>query len=236
MLSLLSIYCSSPGRVAGLPNSTMSAPKQGVSDALPPQLHDYVAALSPKDRMEAERALITLNTVRYPVLFPPQGPDKPTLAKLAAETNAAMLHCSGNCVLLSACLLHNLMEPQHRLAVGNSYPIYEGFDSRVVEPLIFGQELESVGCCDSIDATRETILATYQETGQRFFVLSTTGYQLPLLGECGHALNAVVILDHQGEPAVQFVDAWKTSNPTPSDEELAARYRNAIFEIKCLNK
>ena len=61
------------------------------------------------------------------------------LSNLALKTNAALVHFSGNCALLSRCMLFNLRHLKDRVLLGakNTAPFYEGVDEDAADKLLF---------------------------------------------------------------------------------------------------
>lgn len=181
---------------------------------------------------EVKRVELAINTLKNPSKIDHSILDKNQLNKLAAEVNAAIVHYSGNCTLLSHCLLYNLVHGEQKLAAINSYPVTNGLDTEVVEKMLFGKNLEVLPSTNSIEGLKTQLIDQYHKTGTRYFVLDTEGYSVPLIGESGHSLNAVILLNKQQKPFVQFVDAWKTSEHTPSEQQLSSRYKDATFTAR----
>ena len=86
----------------------------------------------------------------------------------------------------------------------------------------------------TLEEVRDLILRHYKRTHERDYVIKAFGYQVPVLGPCGHAFNAV-ILDNAIKPVVQFVDAWKTSEVLPTLQQLQSRmHPDTQFIVYCL--
>ena len=151
------------------------------------------------------------------------------------DVNVATLHFSGNCALLSTIVMYNLLNRHNSfLAASNTYPILTGVSESVASKLLLGQDLTQYGYrCNSIDALETQILECYIATGKQVFTISATEYRVPIVGETGHDFNAVVLMDKDGNPRVQFVDAWKTSDHLPSKDNLINKYsgENPIYEV-----
>lgn len=183
------------------------------------------------DRSEASRIEASLQTFKDPKRIDINKLDKETLNSIAKDTNAAFVHFSGNCALLAHCFLYNYINQKQELAAINTYPVYEGVSSDIVEEALFGDTLIEICKSENLKDIEKEILNNYNQTGQSCFILNTSGYQVPLMGSSGHELNAVVLKDKFGNPKVQFVDCWKTSQCTPTHDQLAARYKNATFKL-----
>lgn len=155
-----------------------------------------------------------------------------SLAKIAKLVNSAFFHIRGNCSLLSRCLLYNLKKGQSILSSKNTFPIYLGVSEIVADQIIFGKGLSLVesGLATLADV-EEAVLREYTLSGEKFYLISSSNYKVPLFGSCGHYFNAVVLLNEAGIPFVQFVDSWKTSEIMPTREQAEKRNPFAIFEI-----
>ncbi len=196
--------------------------------ALPEEIRQRID-LDNGEHQRIDKGLLYRRNIR---LIPSEGLTKNALNRLAQETNATFIHASGNCVLLSLSLLRNLIRENNALCVQNTFPIYRGISSVDAATIVFGEELTYVSAgMSNLDEVEDTILRNYYEHNERFYVLSSQGYRVPLLGECGHNLNAVVLIREDGQPYVQFVDAWKTSDTTPTKETLSRRYQEATFSL-----
>ncbi len=157
------------------------------------------------------------------------------LAKAVYSVNGAAFHYSGNCALLQAVFMYNMVNPHGVILSGtNTSEPMRAVNSGMAQFLITGGPLEPVkgGDIHDIDQLEEKILEHYKASGQRVFAIDAEGYQVPLMGESAHGFNAVVRLDSSGEPHVQFIDAWKTSNSLPTKDDLRAKYSDsATFKI-----
>jgi plasmid virulence protein D len=70
----------------------------------------------------------------------PETLDREKLSSIASQVNAApYLHFTGNCALLSACMLYNLIRNKVILGAGNIYPITKGLSPSSVQMLLFGE-------------------------------------------------------------------------------------------------
>jgi len=136
--------------------------------------------------------------------------NKEKLKKIAKDINVSTIHASGNCTLLSRCLLYNLKNKKCILGTKNTFPLNKSVNTVAANKIIFGQHLSIVQTSlRNIDDVEKSLLEAYSKTGERFYVIDAEK----------HSFNAVILLD-QDKPYVQFVDAWKTSNPTPKRHEL----------------
>lgn len=154
------------------------------------------------------------------------------LKHLAYCTNSSFVHYSGNCALLSTCLLFNLKYGSNILAAKNSSPFNVGLDGSASAQIIFGQDLtKSQQTFSTIAALEAEIINIFQSEGERFFKIYSEGYTVPVMGECDHALNAVV-LGSGTSINVIYVDAWKTSNYISSAQQLQKRYLNGAFSLE----
>ncbi len=154
------------------------------------------------------------------------------LKKLAYYTNSSFIHYSGNCTLLSTCLLFNLKYGRNILSAKNSSPFNVALSGSTSAQIVFGQKLtKSNQSFSTVSALEAEIINVFQNEGERFFKISSTGYTVPIMGECGHCLNAVV-LGSGTSINVIYVDAWKTSNYLSSSQELQKRYPNGTFSLK----
>lgn len=175
------------------------------------------------------RTVAALERIEHGKKIDLPGLTKDELSRLAKKVNSAGFHCSGNCVLLASCMLYNLKHGAPELAAKNVSPVYEGLNSDVVGVVLFGQQWEKCAQRATLKEAEADMLRVYEETGNRFFVLETSGYQVPFIGECGHCANAVILLDENQQPHVQIVDAWKTwgDENVPTQEAFAKRYVSA---------
>ncbi|EDL3011589.1 SPI-2 type III secretion system effector cysteine hydrolase SpvD, partial [Salmonella enterica subsp. enterica serovar Enteritidis] len=99
-----------------------------------------------------------------------------------------------------------------------------GLDSAIVDKIIFGHELNQSYCLNSIDEVEKEILNRYDIKRESSFIISAENYIVPIIGECGHDFNAVVICEYDKKPYVQFIDSWKTSNILPSLQEIKKHF------------
>ncbi|TFZ48693.1 virulence protein SpvD [Serratia proteamaculans] len=153
----------------------------------------------------------------------PQNLSKKNLKKMAAHVNNTYLHYSGNCVLLSACLHYNIHHRQDILSSKNTMSPTIGFETTIVDRVIFGQGIELSHCFNSLDEVRNEISRRYDINRESSFIITATNYTIPLIGECGHDFNAVIICE-EDRPYVQFIDSWKTSNTLPTFEQLNTHF------------
>lgn len=73
----------------------------------------------------------------------------------------------------------------------------------------------------------------YMINGERSFIIQAQGYTVPIIGQCGHDFNVVVLCGEDNKPYVQFVDSWKTFNVLPTITELNAYFpSSAEFYIR----
>ncbi len=157
--------------------------------------------------------------------------DRNILKKLAYYTNSSVVHCSGNCVLLSTCLLFNLKNGRNILAAKNSYPLKMGLSNAAAIQIIFGRNLNVSQQFYTIEALELEIIRIFKDEGERFFKIRSDGYAVPLMGESGHTLNAVVVGSGSFIEVV-YVDAWKTSNYLFSAQQLQKRYQKGAFSVE----
>ena len=150
------------------------------------------------------------------------------LKKSVAEVNAATVHYSGNCALLSRIVMYNFLNKDGpKISASNTYPIYEGVNYLAVSQYLFGIPLHDIEVeIDNISSLEQQILDCYERTKEQVYVIGVSGYCLPVIGEAGHGhdFNAIVQLDESGKPKVYFVDAWRTSNSMLSTEWLSKQY------------
>lgn len=155
-----------------------------------------------------------------------------SLAKMAKRVNSSFIHISGNCTLLSRCLLYNLKKGQPILSSKNTFPIYLGVSEITADQIVFGKGLSVVESnLVTLADVEEAVIREFETSGEKFYVISSSNYKIPLFGSCGHYFNAAVLLDEAGVPFVQFVDAWKTSEILPTREQAEKRNPLATFEI-----
>jgi salmonella plasmid virulence protein D len=185
------------------------------------------------------RMLRALKVNQKPTLFNPEHYDKKNLEHVVREVNAAHVHFSGNCALLSTTLMYNLLnEHQCYLAAKNTYPIFEGISEYHAAEILLGQGLKPVGDARFVhELTEDEIIEHYEKTGEHVFLISLASFNR-LTGATGHVLNALVYLDEQAKPRVQFMDAWRTSKPLFSIDYLKKHYNShALCSIQyCPNK
>ena len=147
------------------------------------------------------------------------------LKTFVADSNGALMHYSGNCVLLATLIMRNfLANDRVSLAAKNTYSIFEGIDINESTNLLLGQHLIYSRPFNSIEELESHIIRNFNTNGERVFIILSEGYKVPIVGESGHAFNAVVLTDLNNKPYVQFIDAWKTSNYLPSIKELQQKY------------
>lgn len=156
--------------------------------------------------------------------------NKETLHGLAFDVNGAFLHYSGNCVLLARAFLYNLHNGSNVLSVDNTYPILQGMSSKESDKILFGKRLTTIKHnIQGINALESEILKQHARTGDIFYIVESEGFSINLIGyefSVGHHFNAVV-LEANHSPQVQFVDAWKTSNLTPTKQDLDEKFRES---------
>jgi salmonella plasmid virulence protein D len=186
--------------------------------------------IAPKLLDTRNRMLRALKVNQKPTLFNPEHYDKNNLEHVVREVNAAHVHFSGNCALLSIILMYNLLnEHQCYLAAKNTYPILEGLSEHSAAKILLGQDLKLVGdVCFVHELTEDEIINHYEKTGEQVFLISITSFNR-LTGPTGHVLNARVYLDEQAKPKVQFMDAWRTSKPLFSIDYLKKHYPSHAF-------
>lgn len=153
------------------------------------------------------------------------------LKKIAHYTNSSFTHYSGNCALLSSCLLFNFKHGRNILAARNCSPFYEGLDGQTARKMIFGEEIiKKYQKFSNVAALESRILRVFENEGERYFIISSEGYSAPIVGEVSHSLNAVVISSGTSNEVV-YVDAWKTSQHLYSSQDLQKRYPNGTFTL-----
>ena len=158
-------------------------------------------------------------------------PDK--LAAIAKRTNAARLHCSGNCTLLSRAVLYNLSTQEERIAAKNSYPPHKALSEYELDKLV--PTKPSSISLSSVAHLEENIINNYQNKGERFFIVNVRYKSKALRSYMGHSFNGVVLFGKNDKPYVQFVDAWKTSKRTYTAHQLAKRYPSASFSTRVID-
>ncbi|WP_253382013.1 T3SS effector cysteine hydrolase SpvD family protein [unidentified bacterial endosymbiont] len=163
----------------------------------------------------------------------PQNLSRDDLKKMARYVNNTYVHYSGNCALLSACLHYNIHHRQDMLSSKNTASPTVGLDSANVDKVIFGKELNQSYYLNSIDEVEEEILNRYDINRESSFIIRAENYIVPIIGECGHSFNAIVICEYNKKPYIQFIDAWKTSNILPSLQEIKKHFpSSAGFYIR----
>lgn len=160
--------------------------------------------------------------------------NRESLKKMAQRVNNAMFHYSGNCNLLAHCLLYNLVNDKSILTCNNTPQFYKGLEDEDICPILFNKLLTKVAKTQNLESLEKHLIEHSSNTGNRFYVIESYGYIIPLLGTCGHALNAVVIPGEDGKLSVQFLDAWKKFDAAPTRESLSKRYTNAYFSASYL--
>ncbi|EHJ7499159.1 SPI-2 type III secretion system effector cysteine hydrolase SpvD, partial [Salmonella enterica] len=154
----------------------------------------------------------------------PQNLSRDNLKQMARYVNNTYVHYSGNCVLLSACLHYNIHHRQDILSSKNTASPTVGLDCAIVDKIIFGHELNQSYCLNSIDEVEKEILNRYDIKRESSFIIRAENYIVPIIGECAHDFNAVVICEYDKKPYVQFIDSWKTSNILPSLQEIKKHF------------
>lgn len=167
--------------------------------------------------------------------------DTKKLENFISDINASLFHYSGNCSLLSTVVMYNFLNTNNiSLAARNTYPIMEGISQYYASEFLLGQTFtEYGGQLKTIEDLENKIIECYEKKGEQVFLISASGYKVPFVGETGHCFNAVVLLDKDQKPSVQFVDAWKTSNYLPSKYDLEHKYsgKSPSYQISfCENK
>jgi plasmid virulence protein D len=202
---------------------------------LPADIKGRVACEDFKDA-KSERIIKALKSKKDPEEITYQSLTKEKLAQIANDVNGSYLHYTGNCVLLARTMLYNLTNETNILSANNTPPFYSPLSRISSEKILFGKELVSLSGHFSTDELESAVLEVYKRYKQAFCVITSIGYRLPIVGKTSeHDFNAVVLFDKEAnKPYVQFVDAWKTSNYTPSKEELKQRYPNGRFGIHFL--
>lgn len=184
---------------------------------------------------EKNRVLDSLHVNQKHYSFNPAQLTKEDLVKLANGMNASFVHMSGNCSMLSRCMIYNFKIGRNVLAASNTFPVYQGVDGLIIDEMLFGKGLSMVGDrSQKKNELEESILAEFKKTNERCFLIRALNYRIPLAGEIGHDFNAVVI-DTKTGPKVMFVDAWKTHNNVFTATEIQNQYhQNDEFLIaKC---
>lgn len=155
------------------------------------------------------------------------------LKKMAGFVNHAVVHYSGNCVLLAACVHYNIEKNAKILCAGNISSPRVGLEPEVVDKVIFGKELNRSSFLNTLDEVSKEVLRRYEVYGDRSCIVSAESYSVPLFGETWHDFNAVVLLDSSNKPFVQYLDAWKTSSTLPEKEALQAHFPvSACFIVR----
>ncbi|MHC8353961.1 T3SS effector cysteine hydrolase SpvD family protein [Pseudomonas sp. LB3P81] len=155
------------------------------------------------------------------------------LRQIARFANYTYIHYSGNCSLLSACVHYNIENNANILRCENTSSPHMALDSDVVDMFVFGDVLNLSCCFHSLEEVDKEVLRRYEVNGERSCIVGAENYVVPLIGECAHDFNAVVLLDSESKPMVQYLDSWKTSNTTPSMEELKSYFpASAYFTVR----
>jgi len=150
------------------------------------------------------------------------------LNELANATNCSVVQYSGNCVLVSRCLLYNLKSGRNVLAVSNTYPILEFICNSTADKILFEKALvtyknDGFYSTSSVDGLEKGILNAFTQTGERNFIIEIHHHEkIPLIGWTlpGHDMNAVVV--GSGENAeVIFVDAQRPGKHIVTKASLA---------------
>jgi salmonella plasmid virulence protein D len=186
-----------------------------------------------------QRTIKALKTKKNPEKINRENLTSKKLSEIAKDVNGSFIHCSGNCVLLSRAMLYNLTQGKNILSVNNTAPFYKGFDETIdIDKVIFGKALTAVKKqIDDVEDVVTAILDEFAKSKERLYLIESEGFEISIAGTsftCGHDFNAVVLWNNNDKPYVQFVDAWKTSDFTPSEEKLAQRYSHGNFTIKKL--
>ncbi len=176
---------------------------------------------------DEQRILNAFEWNKKPLEFTDEKLDKATLKKIAAATNSAIIHYSGNCTALAYALLYNLKMQKAETAIANTFPLHTGLDPLCSANIFFGQALAFIPVPkNSKHELTTTILETFQSQGERHFVININ-YQKPKTFSRGHVLNAVVI-GNKNNPQVIYVDAWKSSTYVYTPDELLKEYSMAM--------
>ncbi|WP_433735996.1 T3SS effector cysteine hydrolase SpvD family protein [Pseudomonas putida] len=184
--------------------------------------------LNADDRFDLNRIQQSLHFDPYPEPLP-ERLSVDDLQRVASYVNYTYLHYSANCVLLSACAHYNLEYKANILRSENLSSPYTGLNPEVVDEVVFGVSLRSSFRYLSLEDVEREVLRRYEINGDQSCIVSAEGYVVPLVGEISHDFNAVVLLNSENRPIVHYVDAWKTSNTTPSREELKSHYSPSTF-------
>lgn len=157
--------------------------------------------------------------------------------EMAKYVNNTHFHYSGNCALLSACLHYDIHHRQNILSSKNTTSLTVGLSGNIVDVVIFGQKLKQSRCFHSVYEVEEEILKRNCSNNEYLFIISAENYIVPIVGECGHDFNAVVIYEDNKASYVQFIDSWKTNNILPSTRELKKHFSSsALFYIRSLGE
>lgn len=195
--------------------------------SLDEELRDNVRDIDYKHRSQAFVLLKSITVHKSPEKISKLNTH--VLRKIAKNVNSSKIHFSGNCVLLSRCLLYNLKKGKIFLSGQNTYPIFQAVNSIIAEKIIFGKILlKDHRELKNIDQVVDEILNRYRQTRTSFYAIDFIHNNKE---KNGHSFNAVVLLDDEGAPYVQFVDSWKTSNHLPSQRDLSSRYADGRFII-----
>lgn len=167
--------------------------------------------------------------------------NKSNIKQVVREVNAVSFHYSGNCCLLAILVMYNFLNPYNcYLAAKNTYPIFSGIELETASHFLLKQDLkriEKTGLPDMY-CVEHYILKHYQATGECIFLI-TVDYNLFPFGRMGHVFNALIYIDGNNEPAIQYIDAWKCSRPLLSYKDLNKRFPcgSGTFNIYyCENK
>lgn len=181
----------------------------------------YIADNNSHDAKRINNALLVETEEQE---YYPEKLTRQNLQQMAKYVNNTYIHYSGNCVLLAACLHYNLHYRKDILSAKNTASPTIGISGTIVDQLIFGKQLESSHRFHCLADLEKELLMRYMINGERSFIIQAQGYTVPIIGQCGHDFNAVVLCGEDNKPYVQFVDSWKTFNVLPTITELNAHF------------
>lgn len=183
---------------------------------------------------ERMRILTALQFCENAPALNPFNPDE--LLLIVGCTNSSVVHCSGNCGLLTRALHYNLLNGRVAYTVDNTWPPHKPILPFLAEKIIFPDKKFNYTNDAFFKATGLTrkLKELHSSSGRNFFIIEINDSSNKLM--FGHNLNAVIYNnsqdDRNAEQVVFFVDAWRTFNKIMTTAQLDATYPYARFEIR----
>lgn len=184
----------------------------------------------PKLSKEGARIRKALKAQANPKPIDTENLDRNKLKKIARHINMSSFHCSGNCTLLARSVLYNINHGQERLGAVNSFPIYKPLKEKELQSIIPTWRFRNR--YKGIEELESSVKMIHEIFGSHCCIVNVWRKIPGMNRSIGHAFNAVIIKGAEGSKEVQFVDAWRKRNPTPSKKELARIYGSATFDIE----